>query len=289
MAPPKVGPRRARLGGRLRELRVFRFPSGSALARELGWPQTKVSKLERGAQLPSQADIDAWVAATGASEAVAAELTELLGHARLDYRPWGESWRRPGGIADIQDEIAEIDSRATRIGEYQPAIVPGIVQTPAYARELLSVPGGPVTLGAAAGEVEELVAARVRRQNLLLYGPDKRIQILMGEAALHTRFGPPDVLLGQLDRLISIAGLSTVELGVLRFAGPNPIAGLAGFALNDSDKVWVETLTGEQRIDAPDEVSAYVQAFEFALSAAAVGDEAAEVIRAAMQQVREGL
>lgn len=277
--PPPVGPRRSRLGARLRELRAFRFASGSALARHLGWAQTKVSKLERGAQLPTAADLDAWVTATGVGPDVAAELAELLGHARLDYRAWGDSWRRAGGIADTQDEIAQIDARATRIAEYQPAVVPGIVQTPAYARELLSIPGGPVALGAVAEDVEALVAARVRRQDLLLYDPGKRIQVLMGEAALHTRFGRAEVLLGQLDRLASVAGLATVELGVLRMAGPNPVAGLAGFALLDSATVWVETLTGEQRIDAPDEVAAYVEAFELALGAATFGEDAVELIR----------
>ncbi|MGH3672233.1 MAG: helix-turn-helix domain-containing protein, partial [Pseudonocardiaceae bacterium] len=55
--PRKVSTQRARLGERLRELRASRFRSGAALARHLGWQQTWVSKLELGAQLPSDGDL----------------------------------------------------------------------------------------------------------------------------------------------------------------------------------------------------------------------------------------
>lgn len=275
---PGVSPRRGRLGARLRELRAARFPSGSALARTLGWQQTRVSKLEVGTQLPTGEDLQAWVAATGASAEEAAELADLLSSARLEYRTWRDAWRAPGGIAAAQDEIAELDARATRIAGYQPAMVPGLVQTPAYARELLSVAGGPPVLGARTDQIEQRVAAQLRRQQVL-YTPGKRIQLVMGEAALYTRFGPPDTLHGQLDRLIAVAGLANVEIGILPFDVPSPVLPLSGFALNDSDTVWVETLTGEQRLDDADEVAAYVAAFETAMTAAATGDEAVELIR----------
>lgn len=277
---PKIGPKRKRLATRLRELRAVEHASGSALAKKLGWIQSRVSKLETGVQLPTAEDLDAWTAATGAGGEARAELTELLAAARLEYRSWQDAWQRPGAIATGQDEIAAEESAATRIAEFQPALVPGLAQTPAYARELLSAPAGPVVLGAGPEEIEALVAARMRRQQVL-YTPGKRIQIVMGEAALHTWFGSRDTLRGQLDRLTQLAGMSTVELGVLPFAAANPLPGFAGFALLDSENVFVETLTGEQRLDSPDEVTAYVKALEMALDAAATGDQALELIRAA--------
>jgi hypothetical protein len=57
-------------------------------------------------------------------------------------------------------------------------------------------------------------------------------------------------MVGQLDRLVSLAGLPNVEIAVLRFDAPSPVLPLEGFAINDARVVWVETLTGEQRIDA---------------------------------------
>lgn len=275
-----VPPRRAALGARLRELRAVRYRSGSALARELGWEQPRLSKLERGTQLPSESDLQAWVTATGATAEQEAELREMVTAARLGYRVWGDAWRTPGGIAASQDEIARLDAQATRIAEYQPAMIPGLVQTPAYAREMLSVAGGPKLIGADPDVIEQRVAAQQRRQQVL-YMPGKRIQLVMGEAALRTWFGEPGTLAGQLDRLAAVAGLAGVEVGVLPFDAPSPVLPLAGFALNDSEVVWVETLTGEQRLDEPDEVAAYVAAFDAALGAALVGDDAVALIRKA--------
>lgn len=275
-----VPPKRARLGSRLRGLRALRFRSGSELARTLGWQQTKVSKLERGVQLPTAAELELWVQETGAGVDALAELTNLLAAARLEYRSWGDAWQTPGGIAARQDEIAELDAQATRIWEYQPAMVPGLIQTPAYAREVLTVAGGPRVLGAESDQIEERIAAQVRRQQVL-YTPGKQIQMVMGEGALRTRFGERATMIGQLDRLISFAALASVEIGVLRFDTPSPLLPLAGFAINDGQVVWVETLTGEQRLDDSEEVAAYAAAFEAALRAAARGDDAVDLIRAA--------
>lgn len=275
----EVPPGRARLGARLRILRARRFRSGSEFARVLGWQQTKVSKLERGVQLPKSSELELWVQETGAGSDVLAELVDLLAAARLEYRSWSDAWQAPGGIAASQDEIAELDARATRIWEYQPAMVPGLVQTVAYAREVLAVAGGPRVLGAEADQIEERIAAQLRRQQVL-YTPGKTIQLLMGEGALRTRFGERSTMLGQLDRLVSLAGLPSVEIGVLRFDTPSPVLPLAGFAINDAEVVWVETLTGEQRLDDPEQVAAYVAAFEAALTVAVRGHEVIELIRA---------
>jgi transcriptional regulator with XRE-family HTH domain len=275
----EVPPQRARLGARLRALRALRFRSGSEFARALGWQQTKVSKIERGVQLPQSSELELWVRETGADPDVLAELVNLLAAARVEYRSWGDAWQTSGGIAASQDEIAELDARATQIWEYQPAMVPGLVQTVAYAREVLTVAGGPRVIGAQADQIEERIAAQLRRQQVL-YTPGKTIQLVMGEGALRTRFGNRGTMIGQLDRLVSLAELPNVEIAVLRFDVPSPVLPLAGFAINDAQVVWVETLTGEQRLDAPEEVAAYVAAFEAALTAAARGDDVIELLRA---------
>lgn len=280
----EVPPNRARLGARLRALRALRFRSGSEFARALGWQQTKVSKIERGVQLPQSSELERWVQETGADPSVLAELTNLLAAARLEYRSWRDAWQTPGGIAASQNEIAELDFRATRIWEYQPAMVPGLVQTVAYAREVLSVAGGPRLIGAEAHQIEERIAAQMRRQQVL-YTPGKTIQLVMGEAALRTRFGERAILLGQLDRLVSLAQLPNVDIAVLRFDAPSPVLPLSGFAINDAQVVWVETLTGEQRLDSPEEVAAYVAAFEAALTSATRGVGVIELIRAVAESV----
>jgi transcriptional regulator with XRE-family HTH domain len=213
---PRINPQRARLGARLRGLRAAQFRSGSALARQLGWQQTRVSKLELGSQLPSPDDLDTWVEATGAGPDVRAQLGELLTQARIEYRVWSGVYRT-GAIATCQAEIAAVEAEATVICEYQPAMMPGLAQTPAYAREMLSIPGGTILTGATPDSIESLIVERVKRQELL-YQPGRHVQVILGEAALWTHFGTLNTLRGQLDRLVTLSGLASVELGVLPVA-----------------------------------------------------------------------
>ena len=139
-------------------------------------------------------------------------------------------------------------------------MVPGLVQTPAYAREALSLPAGPRLLGATPEQIEEKIAAQDRRQQVL-YEPGKQIRLVIGEAALHTRFGSADVLAGQRDRLVTVSGLATVEIRVLPFAAPSPVLPLAGFVLADDESAWVETIAGDSQVQDPSEIALYVAAF----------------------------
>jgi len=91
--------------------------------------------------------------------------------------------------------------------------------------------------------------------------------------------GSEETLRGQLDRLVAVAGLSTVELAILPLRAPMPALPMAGFAIHDDRFVLVETLTAEQRLDEPGEVAVYRTVFEHLLSAAAHGDEALAIIR----------
>lgn len=254
------------------------------MARYLGWQQTRVSKVELGTQLPSADDLDAWVAAVDAGEPERAELGVLLAQARIEYGVWSDVYHSHG-IATRQAQIGAAEAETALIREYQPAMMPGIVQTAAYCREMLAAPGGPVLVGCTPDTVEALVGERVRRQDLL-YRPGHRFQIVLGEAALSVHFGTVDTLLGQLDRLVMLAELASVEISVLPAAVPSPILPLAGFSLHDENTLYIETLTGEQRIDNPAEVAAHSAAFDLVRAAAATGQEAAELIQRAASTLR---
>lgn len=284
MSRRKIIPQRARLGERLRELRATRFRSGAALARHLDWQQTRVSKFELGAQLPSDDDLDAWVAATGAGPQVRAELAELLTRARIEQKTWAEDYRG-GGIAASQAQIGELEAEATLIREYQPSMVPSIVQTVAYAREMLTAPGGPVLVGATPDAVEALISERVKRQ-ALLYERRRQVQIVLGQAALTVHFGSVDTLIGQLDRLVTVAGLPSVDLRVLPAAIPSPLLPLGGFSIHDGETLWWETLTREVRSADPEEVAAHTKAFELALTASAAGLAAVALIQDVAAELR---
>ncbi len=112
------------------------------------------------------------------------------------------------------------------------------------------------------------------------------LQVVVGEAALWDTSSTVDVLIGQLDRLISFAGLPSLEFGVVPRGTPMPIAPLACFSVFDDDFVLVETLTGEQRLDDPDEVGVYVKAFEALRDTAATGSDAVALIQRVVAALR---
>ena len=280
----ELNPQRVRLAARLRALRTAAFPSGNQFARHIGWAQSKVSKLETGAQRPSEDDVREWVRATDHGADVEAEVLAMATAARFEYSTVRDDVRRGGGIAAAQVQIAGLESAATHIAEYQPIMLPGLVQTAAYARELLALHGGPMTAGASEDEIEALVSERIRRQEIL-YQPGKQIQLVIGEAALHDPPGSIETLVGQLDRLVAVAGLASVDLAVLPVGTRMPVLPLSSFAAHDQRVVFVETMTGEQRLDQPDEVAVYVMAFELLRNAAATGPAAVALI----QRVAAGL
>ena len=276
-----LSPRRARLAARLKAIRAGVAPSGSEFARIIGWGQPRLSKLETGKQLPTESDIQAWVAAAGACESVAAELLGLLAAARIEYVTHRDESRIEGGLTKVSDAQAVLEARATHIAEWQPAMVPGLVQTAAYARELFE--GRPTLTDPGDVDPDAMVTARVRRQDVL-YQPGRRIELIVGEAALCSTPGTIGTLLGQLDRLVSVIDLPTVELGIVPFP-LMPVMPLSSFYMHD-DVVYIETLTAEQQLAEPDEVAVYVKAFGMLREAAVTGPNAVALIQRVAAELR---
>jgi transcriptional regulator with XRE-family HTH domain len=276
-----VSPRRARLAARLRALRATAAPSGNQFAALIGWQRSRVSKLETGKQLPTEADIHVWVAATRSSESIESELLGLLTAARIEYVTHRDESRVEGGLAKVQQQQAALESQTTHIAEWQPTMVPGLVQTAAYTRELLGNPDRPtMTEGV---DPEAVTTERIRRQDIL-YQPGRRIEIIVGEAALRSTPGTIKTLLGQLDRLVSVSDLPTVELGIVPFP-MMPVMPLSSFSLHD-DVVYIETLTGEQQLYEPDEVAVYNKAFALLRAASLTGPDAVVLIQRIATELR---
>jgi hypothetical protein len=74
---------------------------------------------------------------------VEAELLAMLAATRFSYVT--HRGNVDGGLAASLEFFAALEAQAAQIAEFQPAFIPGIVQTAAYARELLALHGGPVT------------------------------------------------------------------------------------------------------------------------------------------------
>ncbi|HEY6421827.1 MAG TPA: helix-turn-helix transcriptional regulator [Pseudonocardiaceae bacterium] len=272
-----------RLAATLKSLREAAMPSGAELARRTGWVQPKVSRLETGAQLPTEDDLRTWAQHTGVSTEQADALLDMLSAARVEYTPTADLLNR-GALARRQAHLGALEAAATRIGEYQPAFLPGLVQTPGYTRALLELPGSARSKGASNTDLDRIIAARAKRQTLLSE-PGRHWQFVIGETALWSAPGTRDMQLDQLEQLVAVSQLRGVELGVIPLRAPMPVLPLSGFRLLDDEFVFVESLAGEQRLDDPEEIAPIIRAFE-ALRDAAVTEGAAALIRHVAAELR---
>jgi hypothetical protein len=248
----------------------------------LGWQQSKVSKIETRRQLPGEDDLSAWVGATGASPEAANDLLAILRGARIEYAAWKDAYRESGADG-VQAGILEIEAGSARIAEFQPALISGLLQTAEYARELQHLPCGPLSYGRDEDEISRMVAERMQRQQVL-YQPDKQVQIIMLEGALRSRVVSAQTLAGQLDRLMTVIGLASLELGIIPFEAAVPIWPTAGFRLYD-DLVIEESVEGENQVADPDLVARYGKDFELLREAANVGRDAVAVIRRSLDSL----
>ena len=281
--PSRPGtPARTALAAALAELRTAAGLSGNALAKRMGIVQSRVWKVEHGTLLPGEDDIKAWAEATG-REGDTGELLDMRAAARAEQQ-FGVAFRRKGGAAAVEERIRATEEQATRIGEFQAAVIPGIVQTADYARELMSVASGPRAWGADDADVEDKISSRLRRQEVL-YGSAKRVQVIIHEAALRVLVTSPGTMAGQLDKLLAVSGLPAVELGVIPFGQRMPAYPL-GFRIYDEDTVVTESTSEDPDITDPEQVAVYAGAFQALREVAVTGDDARRLIAAAAQALR---
>ena len=272
---------RAALAARLTELRTAAGLSGNALAKRMGVVQSRVWKIEHGGLLPGEDDITAWAEAAGHAE-LAGELLEMLASAKAE-QAFSTVFRRKGGAAAYEDRVRAIEERSARIGEFEVAVIPGILQTADYAREVLSVSSGPLAWGSGDADVEDKITRRLRRQEIL-YGRDKRVEMVISEAALRVLVTTPETMAGQLDKLLAVSRLPAVELGVIGFSRRMPAYSIGGFRVYDDDLIVVESIAGEREFTAgadAAEVVTFLGAFDALRQAAVTGDEARRLITAA--------
>ncbi|MET8278477.1 helix-turn-helix transcriptional regulator [Micromonospora sp. NPDC005174] len=268
------------LAGHLRGLRRSAGLTGAQMARQLGWTQSKVSKIETGKQMPTDDDLDGWITICHASDVMSATLRTLLAEAQGLHQEWKQQVRL--GQTAIQQNYDQLVSRATLVRNAEIIYIPGLLQTPGYARSRIEE--GVRLHGADPGDVDSATARRMSRQQAL-YDTSKTFEFVISEAALRLLLCPPLDMLAQLDRLIHLADMQHVTLGILPFGRQLSIAPQNSFLLLGPQLAIVETFIGEYMFHH-EEAAAYSVVMDRLLSESVIGVEAQKVIRRAMADLR---
>ncbi|WP_181785951.1 helix-turn-helix domain-containing protein [Streptomyces phytophilus] len=265
---------RAALGDRLRELRLLGPEgrlTGAQLAARLGWQQSKISKLETGRQTATEDDLRAWARATGQPEAV----DELRARLRA-FESHIRSWRRQlaTGHRPVQDAITAEHARTTTLRIWENSVMPGMLQTADYARNVFT---RHAALMKSPRDTEAAVRARIQRQEGL-YEAGRQYQIMIWEPVLYAVVCPHAVLAAQLDRLVSVIGLDTVELAVVPAAASLKIHPSNGFWIYDERLVVVEDWHAELWIEDTGSIDLYLRTWETLRDSAVYGADAHRLV-----------
>lgn len=278
-----VAQAREALGAHLRQLRRDAIPqtlSGRELAAACGWLPSRVSKIENGKQTPSPSDIRAWVGATGHPEAEAPLRAELAALESF-FRDWRRQLKAGMRFRQVESLGLEGDTRHLRV--WEPNYIPGLLQTAEYARIRLAQGA---SLYGAPDDVDAAVAIRLNRQQVL-HLPTKRFDFLIAEGALTDgNAASPEVMAGQLDRLMVSTTHTTVTLGIVPAGALWPFHADNGFWIYDTNAVIVETLTAELRLIHADEVAIYARVHAALAEAAVYGTDARALIASAIAALR---
>ncbi|MEU0150937.1 helix-turn-helix domain-containing protein [Micromonospora fulviviridis] len=283
---PTSGPTvlRMLLGAQLRRLR-----EGAGVSREsAGWEirssESKISRMELGRVGFKERDVADLLTLYGVT--APDERAALLKLARDANSPgW---WHRYGDVLPgwFQSYLG-LEAAAALIRTYEVQFVPGLLQTPAYARAVILLGHR----GAPPAEVDRRVSLRMERQELLRRSDPPQLWAVLDEAALRRPVGGPEVMRRQLDALIEATAAPHIRLQIVPFdAGGHAAAGGAFSILRFGDQdlpdiVYIEQLTSAIYLDRRDDLDYYAGAMDRLCEEAAPPERTPELLTRIREQL----
>jgi hypothetical protein len=235
------------LGRMLRRVRETTGMSEGGLARKMGWPLTKISRMENGRRTSSTTDVIQYVVMCGMTLREAEPLLELTRQAERK-QGYYLSDERIGG--SLQSLIFH-ESSAEHSIIYEPQVIHGLLQTPAYAHARIST----INPDFAQETIVGSIRTRMERRQVLHLPNPARFTFYLHEHALRLQVGTKEVMHEQLLHLVLTAALDNVTVRILpsatafgdafhlmEFHEHRPIVyldnlSLAGLVLEDPDYV----------------------------------------------------
>jgi transcriptional regulator with XRE-family HTH domain len=262
--------RSRQLAAELRRQRDEAGLTGEEVAGRLGWSPAKVSRVETARTAVSPSDLQLLLDLYEVSRQHRERLTELGRTAR--QRGWWDAYADM--LGPEYATLIALESDADSAGWYAAQIVPGLLQTEEYAREIIRS----TLLISPPGEMERRVQVRMSRQRVLSGDSPLELAVILDEAALERQVGGAAVMRTQLRHLVEIAEQPNVQVQVLpNAAGAHPaVTGeftiLRFPELIAPDVVYLENMTSNVYVEREAEVFRYSLALE-RLSTLALGHE----------------
>ncbi|MFC9283207.1 helix-turn-helix domain-containing protein [Streptomyces collinus] len=276
-AAPTVG--QVVLGKRLQELREAAGLGRDEAARVLRVASATVRRMEMAEVALKIPYVQVLLSTYGVAEEEAAAFVRLAEEA--NEPGW---WQRFHDVLpDWFSLYVSLEGAARIIRSYEPHFVPGLLQTEAYAREVMEAG----TIGQTGPDtVERHVSLRMERQRLLERDDPPHLWVIMDETVLRRPVSVrPEVMRDQLDRLLEYAERDRVTVQLAEFAaGPHPgtYAPFTLFRFGEPelpDMVFTEYLTGALYLDSREEVAAHLEVLDHMTARAASAQRTRKILR----------
>lgn len=210
--------RRRRLAAELREIREGKGRSTETVAAALRWSPSKLSRYERGKTGLRPREVERlldYYQVTGPRRALLLALAEDA---------WQKGWweDHTDVLSEDYQQFIGLEHEAASVAIWHASVVPGLLQTEAYARHLIGSYNRIEPI--APGAIERMVRVRLRRQQVL----DReglQLSAVLDESALRRRIGTGPVMYEQLQRLAGEAGRPNLTLQVLPLDAGRTVAG----------------------------------------------------------------
>jgi len=247
--------RSRQVANQMRRLREQAQLSCSEVARTLGLSVSKVSRMETGVTGLQAEDVAAMLGLYRVSATKRQEVLDLL-H-RSHEKGW---WQRQAGLPQAWRSLIDFEAKATRIQNFENMIVPGLLQTAEYCREVIRA------LDSSLGEKEldQLVAARMARQSVLTRGAAPQLRAVLDETVLQNTVRSEDVMYRQLVHLTAVAARPNVSVRVV----PRSVGAYVGWRgpftilefFEEPELVYLENHGAEMFLEEAPDFTAYRRA-----------------------------
>ena len=255
--------RRRRLAAELRRLRERAGFIGEEVARLLGWSTSKISRLERAQTAVKRTDLRRLLELYRVDPRRREELLALAEESQPSGRLKAISARLPG----VHAEFLNVEAEAESVWNWEPQIVPGLLQTEDYARAVML--GWHSMFTEPPSEIERRVEARRLRQQALQRDPPLQLSVVIDESVLHRKLEEASIMRTQLQHIVEASRLPNISVRILPLKSDHPVA-VGAFTyvkfpqLHDvplNDIVTFEHLTGTNQFEDQDETYKYSVVF----------------------------
>jgi len=223
----------------------------------------------------------------GGGRAACLEWPQALAKAARE-RSWWSMYRDVASPPLLQ--FIEYQAAAMITRNLEPLLIPGLLQTEEYAREVIKEFSGRPR--PPKDRLDALVALRMKRQELLTRtGPPPWFFFILDEAVLHRVVGSKDVMSRQIRHLIELAGREDVIIEVVPFTAGvqygmhGPFVILEFEEVEDDDVLYLESPRGDLiHRDNPEEILTYREIFE-ELRHMSLGEGSVEFLRGLLDEM----